>query len=119
MIRSRVESVATGLARLPGRRFPIKGWTRVAEFIHTHFVHTVGMAVYRNQFGLVMRLDLDDLIQRGIYYDAWEADELNLLTRVLSQGDVMFDVGAYVGLFSLVAAKAVSGSGEAQWPSLR
>src|SRR5437867_3613768 len=106
-----MQSFATGLARLPGRRIPIKGWTRVTEFLHAHFVQAYGMAIYRNQYGLVMQLDLDDSIQRGMYYDAWEEDELNILTLVLSTGDVMIDVGAYVGLFALVAAKAVAGNG--------
>jgi FkbM family methyltransferase len=101
----------TAIARLPGRRLPVKGWTVVTEVLHSRIPEATGQTVHRSQWDAVLRLDLDDYIQRCIYYDAFEADELNLMLRLLRPGDVMIDVGANVGIFTLAAARAVGGAG--------
>jgi FkbM family methyltransferase len=100
------------LARLPGRRFPIKGWTLVSEQLHAAIVRGQTEALYRTAWGVTMRLDLGDWTQRCIFYDAYEADELNLMLGVIRPGTLVLDVGANVGLFALVAALAVSVGGE-------
>jgi FkbM family methyltransferase len=58
-----------------------------------------------------LHLDLRDYTQRGMFYDAYETHELNFMTSVLRPGDVVIDVGANIGLFTLVAAKAVGAGG--------
>jgi FkbM family methyltransferase len=103
---------ATVLARLPGRRLPLKGWTVVTEQLHRRTGAPGGDVVHRSAWGCTLRLDLDDYTQRCIYYDAYETEELDLARRLLQPGDVMVDVGANVGIFTLVAAAAVGPAGE-------
>jgi FkbM family methyltransferase len=65
------------------------------------------------------RMEVDGLVIHADPFDGpgrkfWsvgltEPEMLNLLSRVLSVGMVMFDVGAYVGQFSLVASRACKG----------
>jgi FkbM family methyltransferase len=106
-----VARALTAIARLPGRRLPVKGWTVVTELLHPRIPGATGQTTHRSRWGAVLRLDLDDYTQRCIYYDAFEADELNLMLGLLRPGDVMIDVGANVGIFTLAAARAVGESG--------
>lgn len=57
--------------------------------------------------GLTMRLDLSDEYQRTIAACAYEYDALQVTSSVLRRGDCVIDVGANIGLHSLVWAKAV------------
>lgn len=66
---------------------------------------------HHSVYGVRLRLDLNDYIQRGIYYDAWETHELNFAEAMLRGGDVFIDVGANVGIFTLVAARRVGDAG--------
>ena len=109
---NRRAALATSVARLPGRRFPIKGWTQLTELIDRHIVREESEVIHETPFGVRMSLDLRDYVQRNIFYDAWEGDELNFVHTVLRPGDLMVDVGSNVGLFSLVAAKAVGDGGK-------
>ncbi|TMB59740.1 MAG: FkbM family methyltransferase, partial [Chloroflexi bacterium] len=68
--------------------------------------------VHRTGYGVTLRLDFNDYVQRGIFYGAYESQELNFTRRILRPGDVMIDVGAHVGIFSLVGARTVGSSGE-------
>jgi FkbM family methyltransferase len=111
-VQSALNSILVAFMRLPGRRFPIKGWAQVTEFIHRRIRRPEVEAIYRNQYGVILRLDLTDLIQRSIYYDTWECDELNLLIDVMRPEDVMLDIGANIGLFSMVGARAAGVAGE-------
>ncbi|MDQ6884631.1 MAG: FkbM family methyltransferase [Candidatus Dormibacteraeota bacterium] len=45
-------------------------------------------------------------------YDTWEAVELAFVRSILRPGDVVFDIGANVGIFTLTAAHAVGPSGQ-------
>lgn len=103
--------LAEGLARLPGRRAPVKGWSLVTEWLHRRIRRESVDVVHQNAYGVTLRLDLRDYTQRGMFYDAYETQELNFMTEVLRPGDVMVDIGANIGLFTLVAAKAVGQSG--------
>lgn len=111
-VQSALNSVLVAFMRLPGRHFPIKGWAQVTELLHRRMRRPKVEATYRNQYGVILRLDLTDLIQRSIYYDTWECDELNLLIDVMRPGDVMLDIGANIGLFSMVGAGAAGVTGE-------
>src|SRR5262249_684607 len=58
--------------------------------------------------GLRMRVRLDDYIGNFIYYwGCWEPDESWVIRALLRPGDVFVDVGANVGYFSPLAARAV------------
>ncbi len=103
--------LAEGLARLPGRRAPVKGWSLVAEWLHRRIHRESFDVVHQSAYGVTLRIDLRDYTQRGMFYDAYETQELNFMATVLRPGDIVLDVGANVGIFTLVAAKAVGPSG--------
>jgi FkbM family methyltransferase len=62
-------------------------------------------------FGYEIVLDLADHIQRAIYLGTFERLETAMLRRMLRPGMTFVDVGANVGYFTLLAAKAVQSSG--------
>jgi FkbM family methyltransferase len=104
--------VLASLLRLVPRLFPLKGWTVVTDRLHPYIVDGTTDVVHRTPEGLEVHLDLEDYIQRGIFYDAWETPELAFARAILRPGDIMFDVGANVGIFTLVGARAVGPSGQ-------
>jgi len=58
-----------------------------------------------------MDLDTREYMQRRYYYHCYEAHELAFLERWLRRGDRMIDIGALVGLFTLVGARCVGPTG--------
>lgn len=84
----------------------------MTERLHPWIVDGTTDVIHRTPDGLEIRLDLEDYIQRGIFYDSWEAPETAFVRRVLRPGDIVVDVGANVGLFTLIAARAVGASGQ-------
>jgi FkbM family methyltransferase len=100
------------VARLPGRRFPVKGWSVVSEHLHPLIAGPVSETTYSTRWGVTMRLDLQDYPQRCMYYEVYESDELGFLSGLLRPGDLVVDAGAHVGLFTLVAARAVGPTGQ-------
>lgn len=62
--------------------------------------------------GFRMRLDLTDDAQREIYfYGTYERKETVLLKKLLTRGDVFWDVGASIGYYSLFAGVCVGPEG--------
>jgi FkbM family methyltransferase len=98
--------------RLVPRIVPLKGWTVLTDRLHPYIVDGATDVVHRTPDGMEIRLDLEDYIQRGIFYDAWEAPELAFVRSILRPGDVVVDVGANVGIFTLTAAHAVGAGGQ-------
>jgi FkbM family methyltransferase len=58
-----------------------------------------------------VELDMNDLIQRQIYFGLYDTGEVALVRRLLQPGDVFFDIGANVGFYSLIGAGAVGATG--------
>lgn len=57
-------------------------------------------------------MDTQDLIQRYLYlFGAWEPHLTGWLRRRLRPGDGFVDVGANIGVFSVLAARLVGESG--------
>jgi FkbM family methyltransferase len=81
-----------------------RGWTVLTEAVHRRRRGLPDVARHTTPAGVTLELELDDYVQRSIYYDAWELPELRLTRQVLGPGDTMVDVGANVGLFALTAA---------------
>ena len=67
--------------------------------------------VYRNR--IVLDLDINDWIQQNLYFlNQYEERELRFLESMLKPGDIFIDVGANIGLFSLVASAIIGESGK-------
>ena len=62
-------------------------------------------------FGSLFELDLDDLIQRQIYFGTAEPEETRLVKMRLRAGMTFVDVGANVGYYTALAARRVAGNG--------
>jgi len=63
--------------------------------------------------GCKITCDLKDHIQRQIYYfGAFEPIEAYLFSQLLEPGMIVIDVGANLGQYTLIAAKAVGSSGK-------
>jgi FkbM family methyltransferase len=62
--------------------------------------------------GSKMQLQVDEYMQRRFYYHCYEAPEVRFMKKWLRRGDVVVDVGAHVGFFTLLAAKLVGPEGE-------
>jgi len=88
----------------------IKGqlWTNIAEPSRWLAKRAHGSTL----FGADMIVDARDVVGQYIYYfGVWEPVLSAWITSRLRTGDVFVDVGAYIGYFSLLAAKAVGRSG--------
>jgi len=67
----------------------------------------------RAYFGSIFACDIDDLIQRTIFYfGIWEPMISHLTEQILREGDVYVDMGANIGYDSLLASKRVGRSGK-------
>jgi FkbM family methyltransferase len=111
-INRRRGRVIASMLRVVPRLVPLKGWTIVTERLHPYIVDGATDVVHRTREGLELHLDLADYIQRGIFYEAWETPELAFARAILRPGDIMFDVGANVGIFTLVGARVVGPAGQ-------
>jgi len=54
----------------------------------------------------------DSDLCKHMYFCAFEENELSFLKRYLRKGDIFFDIGANIGLFSLLASNVVEDEGE-------
>jgi len=63
-----------------------------------------GERVVRFPEGMTLKLDLSESLQRDFYAGLHDAHELRLVRSVLGGGGDFVDVGAHVGLYTVVAA---------------
>ena len=77
-----------------------------------HYVSNKGRVRACNVRGHVILLDVESPIEdyRANTYEIKEPETLDWIERYFGQGDVMYDVGANIGLYSLFAAKHLSGN---------
>jgi FkbM family methyltransferase len=61
--------------------------------------------------GSTMQLQVDEYMQRRFYYHCYEAPEVRFIKSWLRPGDLVVDVGAHVGFFTLLAARLVGPGG--------
>jgi len=61
--------------------------------------------------GVHMQLHRDSVLARALYCDPFELAERQFARSFLRSGDIFVDVGANIGLFSLIAARAVGEGG--------
>jgi FkbM family methyltransferase len=73
-----------------------------------HFLPPLGAAHERRKrtrFGIRFECDLDDKLSRAIYFSGFEVPDIRALRRIVKRGDVVLDVGANIGYYSLLFAK--------------
>ncbi len=70
-----------------------------------------GFVIHKIAPKVRMKLYCDSMLSRLILFNDFEGDERDFMTRFLRPGDVYVDVGANVGLFTLIAARAVGPEG--------
>lgn len=66
---------------------------------------------FRTRFGVRFECDLADKLMREIYYVGFDRRDYLVLRRLVKPGNVVFDVGANIGYFSLLFAKWLRGTG--------
>ena len=108
------KSAFRGIFRWYLSKFPLRdGKAYLYERLHARLTPPDRYAVARLDKGFFMKLDLADPEQLkvyfyGHYHERYEAD---LVQRLLTGGDIFWDVGANVGYFTLVAATALNQRG--------
>ena len=108
-----VRTIATEALRLPGHTIPVPGWfPLVVEPAHRRLGADPHPTVRVN--GTLMRLDLDEYVQRRIIYGCHEIPGARFVRRLLRPGDRVLDVGANVGFFTLLAAACVGPGGRVE-----
>jgi FkbM family methyltransferase len=71
-----------------------------------------GPKTVKTAFGAIMCCSPRDLIQRQIIdFGFWEPNQTVWIAETLGEGDVFVDIGANVGYYSLLAARAVGETG--------
>lgn len=62
---------------------------------------------------IILELHIDDWIQENLFFlGSYEETELCFIEKSLNKGDVFLDIGANIGLFTLVASKLVGEKGK-------
>jgi FkbM family methyltransferase len=112
-VRPWVRPVLIPIVRPCVRYAPHDSIRKAAWYIFAPFLHGAKHTfVARTQFGVAISGDLEDVIQRYIYYfGVWEPNLTEFLRTRLREGDVFVDVGANIGYFTLQASTLVGRTG--------
>ncbi len=102
-------SFAHTLLRGPGRVVP--GWFPLVVEPVSRRLPAPPSPVEERVNGGRMLLDLDDYVQRKIWYRSFEPYAARAMRRLLRRGDVALDVGANVGFHTVLFGSAVGPSG--------
>jgi FkbM family methyltransferase len=70
-----------------------------------------GTALARFSGGVRLELDLRESLQRDYLFGLYDRHELSLVRRQLRAGGDFVDVGAHIGMYTIVAALALRGRG--------
>ncbi|MET8981033.1 FkbM family methyltransferase [Streptomyces sp. NPDC004539] len=84
----------------------------VSRFLNAQLRDHPRQRVVETRFGARFAVDTQDLIQRYVYlFGVWEPHMTGWLQRRLKPGDTFVDVGANVGIFSVLASRLVGDAG--------
>lgn len=95
------------VAAMPfGQRFLLRLWNRV-------LMHLAPRRQARTYFGAMLDCDVRDMIQATIiHFGAWEPRISRQLGAMIGDGDVVVDVGANIGYYSLLFSKLAGRGGQ-------
>ncbi|OIJ68145.1 FkbM family methyltransferase [Streptomyces mangrovisoli] len=83
-----------------------------SRLLNAHLRDRPRRRVVETRFGARFAVDTQDLIQRYVYlFGVWEPHMTGWLERRLKPGDTFVDVGANVGIFSVLASQLVGERG--------
>lgn len=103
--------MGTALLRLPASVWVPPGWFPLVVDRVDPYLHRPSRQVEVELDGARLVLDLEDPIQRRIFYLSYERHELAAVRRLLRPGDAVVVVGAHVGLYTIVCAQRVGVTG--------
>lgn len=91
---------------------PFPGRYRVASAIHRRVGDGQQCYMAKLRFGGSMLVDLTQVVQFEIFYlGDWEQNVVRALQRFVRPGDIVLDLGANVGFFTILLAKCVGSGG--------
>jgi FkbM family methyltransferase len=95
------------IASMPvGRRLLLRLWNRI-------LMHFAPRREARTYFGAILDCDVRDMIQATIiHFGAWEPRISKQLSAIVREGDVIVDVGANIGYYSLLFSKLAGPGGQ-------
>ncbi len=112
-----IEDIAKAIARVCEPSPQLLGWLRSARFRgRSRIVSQLGRGALPCEAttlcdGIRYALDLDDDVQRAIYFDCYEQNDLPWMLAPVPAGGVCLDVGANVGFYTLHFARRVGPGG--------
>jgi len=94
------------ISKVPvGRRLLLRVWNRL-------LMHLAPKQVARTYFGATLECDVRDMIQATIiHFGVWEPRVSIKLASMIKPGDVVIDVGANIGYFSMLFADRAGAAG--------
>src|SRR4030067_2261687 len=63
--------------------------------------------IKNSKYGFRIKLDISKDVDKFFYWGEFERDNLQFYKNVLNRGSIIFDVGANIGIYSLLASKIV------------
>jgi len=89
-----------------------KGKWRLVEILCRHLASSPLQVTLRMRSGIIIDVDTTDFIQREVFIKSqFEPEVENVLRAFLRPGDTFVDIGANIGIFSLLAAQIVGPTG--------
>lgn len=95
--------VITSTIRIPGRFLFVDTLINFLYPSHSTITGQVG--------NIKMRFDLQDTLQRRMFFGIYDEREVNVMRERLSQKATFFDIGANIGYYSLIASQIVGVDG--------
>jgi len=68
--------------------------------------------VYKTRFGFKAILDMEKVVDRWFYFDDFEYQSFDLAMKFLKEGMIILDIGANIGLYTLLFCKKTGLSGK-------
>jgi FkbM family methyltransferase len=94
------------------RRLPV-GKQLALKLYNRFLMHFAPVHLVRTYFGAEIECNARDMIQSTIiHFRAWEPNTSAILSRLVKPGDVVVDVGANIGYYSLLFSKLVGPKGK-------